>query len=40
MSHEPRQASLRRLRRFHVRPNRELGPNFLIEIEATAAKVK
>jgi 16S rRNA (adenine1518-N6/adenine1519-N6)-dimethyltransferase len=31
VSHEPRQASLRRLRRFHVRPNRELGQNFLID---------
>jgi 16S rRNA (adenine1518-N6/adenine1519-N6)-dimethyltransferase len=30
-SHEPRQASLRRLRRFGVRPNRELGQNFLID---------
>jgi len=28
---EPRQASLRRLRRFGVRPNRELGQNFLID---------
>jgi 16S rRNA (adenine1518-N6/adenine1519-N6)-dimethyltransferase len=28
---EPRQASLRRLRRFEVRPNRELGQNFLID---------
>ena len=28
---EPRQASLRRLRRFDVRPNRELGQNFLID---------
>ncbi|HEU0025354.1 MAG TPA: 16S rRNA (adenine(1518)-N(6)/adenine(1519)-N(6))-dimethyltransferase RsmA [Thermoleophilaceae bacterium] len=28
---EPRQASLRRLRRFKVRPNRELGQNFLID---------
>ncbi|HEV3379228.1 MAG TPA: 16S rRNA (adenine(1518)-N(6)/adenine(1519)-N(6))-dimethyltransferase RsmA [Thermoleophilaceae bacterium] len=27
----PRQASLRRLRRFEVRPNRELGQNFLID---------
>jgi 16S rRNA (adenine1518-N6/adenine1519-N6)-dimethyltransferase len=27
----PRQASLRRLRRFDVRPNRELGQNFLID---------
>ena len=27
----PRQASLRRLRRFGVRPNRELGQNFLID---------
>ena len=31
MSHEPRQASLRRLRAFGVRPNRELGQNFLID---------
>jgi 16S rRNA (adenine1518-N6/adenine1519-N6)-dimethyltransferase len=28
---EPRQASLRRLRAFEVRPNRELGQNFLID---------
>jgi 16S rRNA (adenine1518-N6/adenine1519-N6)-dimethyltransferase len=28
---EPRQASLRRLRRFEVRPNRELGQNFLVD---------
>ncbi len=28
---EPRQASLRRLRQFEVRPNRELGQNFLID---------
>ncbi|MBA2630898.1 MAG: ribosomal RNA small subunit methyltransferase A [Thermoleophilaceae bacterium] len=28
---EPRQASLRRLRRFEVTPNRELGQNFLID---------
>jgi 16S rRNA (adenine1518-N6/adenine1519-N6)-dimethyltransferase len=28
---QPRQASLRRLRRFDVRPNRELGQNFLID---------
>jgi 16S rRNA (adenine1518-N6/adenine1519-N6)-dimethyltransferase len=28
---EPRQASLRRLRRYGVRPNRELGQNFLID---------
>lgn len=28
---EPRQASLRRLRRFAIRPNRELGQNFLID---------
>ena len=27
----PRQASLNRLRRFGVRPNRELGQNFLID---------
>jgi 16S rRNA (adenine1518-N6/adenine1519-N6)-dimethyltransferase len=31
VSDEPRQASLRRLRRFDVRPNRELGQNFLID---------
>jgi 16S rRNA (adenine1518-N6/adenine1519-N6)-dimethyltransferase len=31
VSREPRQASLRRLRRFDVRPNRELGQNFLID---------
>ncbi len=31
VSHEPRQASLRRLRQFDVRPNRELGQNFLID---------
>ena len=31
MTGEPRQASLRRLRRFGVRPNRELGQNFLID---------
>ena len=31
MSREPRQASLRRLRQFAVRPNRELGQNFLID---------
>nr|MDQ3936496.1 16S rRNA (adenine(1518)-N(6)/adenine(1519)-N(6))-dimethyltransferase RsmA [Actinomycetota bacterium] len=29
--HAPRQASLRRLREFGVRPNRELGQNFLID---------
>jgi 16S rRNA (adenine1518-N6/adenine1519-N6)-dimethyltransferase len=28
---EPRQASLRRLREFGIRPNRELGQNFLID---------
>jgi 16S rRNA (adenine1518-N6/adenine1519-N6)-dimethyltransferase len=28
---EPRQASLRRLRAFAIRPNRELGQNFLID---------
>ncbi|MEA2442753.1 MAG: rRNA (adenine1518-N6/adenine1519-N6)-dimethyltransferase, partial [Thermoleophilales bacterium] len=28
---EPRQGSLRRLREFDVRPNRELGQNFLID---------
>ena len=27
----PRQGSLNRLRRFDVRPNRELGQNFLID---------
>lgn len=31
MSSEPRQASLRRLRRYGIRPNRELGQNFLID---------
>lgn len=31
MTAEPRQASLRRLRRFDVRPKRELGQNFLID---------
>ena len=31
MSGEPRQASLRRLRRYGIRPNRELGQNFLID---------
>jgi 16S rRNA (adenine1518-N6/adenine1519-N6)-dimethyltransferase len=31
VSDEPRQASLRRLQRFQVRPNRELGQNFLID---------
>lgn len=31
MSDLPRQASLNRLRRFDVRPNRELGQNFLID---------
>ena len=31
MSGEPRQASLRRLRAFAIRPNRELGQNFLID---------
>jgi len=31
LSDEPRQASLRRLRRFDIRPNRELGQNFLID---------
>ena len=30
-SDEPRQASLRRLRRFDVRPNRDLGQNFLVD---------
>jgi len=28
---EPRQASLRRLRQFDIRPNRELGQNFLVD---------
>jgi 16S rRNA (adenine1518-N6/adenine1519-N6)-dimethyltransferase len=28
---EPRQASLRRLRRYGIRPNRDLGQNFLID---------
>jgi 16S rRNA (adenine1518-N6/adenine1519-N6)-dimethyltransferase len=31
VTNEPRQASLRRLRRFGIRPNRELGQNFLID---------
>jgi 16S rRNA (adenine1518-N6/adenine1519-N6)-dimethyltransferase len=31
VSDEPRQASLRRLRRFGIRPSRELGQNFLID---------
>ena len=31
MNAEPRQASLRRLRAFGIRPNRELGQNFLID---------
>jgi 16S rRNA (adenine1518-N6/adenine1519-N6)-dimethyltransferase len=31
VSREPRQASLRRLRAFEIRPNRELGQNFLID---------
>lgn len=31
MTPEPRQASLRRLRRYGIRPNRELGQNFLID---------
>lgn len=31
MSAEPRQASLRRLREFGVRPDRELGQNFLVD---------
>jgi 16S rRNA (adenine1518-N6/adenine1519-N6)-dimethyltransferase len=31
VTEEPRQASLRRLRRFGVRPNRELGQHFLID---------
>ena len=31
MTDEPRQASLRRLRRYRVRPNRELGQHFLID---------
>ena len=41
---EPRQASLRRLRAFGIRPNRELGQNFLIDdnilrVIATAAEL-
>jgi 16S rRNA (adenine1518-N6/adenine1519-N6)-dimethyltransferase len=41
----PRQASLRRLRDFSVRPNRELGQNFLIDdnilrVIATAAELR
>jgi 16S rRNA (adenine1518-N6/adenine1519-N6)-dimethyltransferase len=31
VTREPRQASLRRLRRYRVRPNRELGQNFLVD---------
>jgi 16S rRNA (adenine1518-N6/adenine1519-N6)-dimethyltransferase len=31
VSDEPRQASLRRMRRFDIRPNRELGQHFLID---------
>jgi 16S rRNA (adenine1518-N6/adenine1519-N6)-dimethyltransferase len=31
MPAEPRQASLRRLRQYGIRPNRELGQNFLID---------
>jgi 16S rRNA (adenine1518-N6/adenine1519-N6)-dimethyltransferase len=31
VSAEPRQASMRRLRAFGVRPNRELGQNFLVD---------
>jgi 16S rRNA (adenine1518-N6/adenine1519-N6)-dimethyltransferase len=31
VSDEPRQGSMRRLRQFGVRPNRELGQNFLID---------
>ena len=31
MTGEPRQASLRRLRRYRIRPNRELGQHFLID---------
>ena len=31
MSGEPRQASLRRIRSYGIRPNRELGQNFLID---------
>jgi 16S rRNA (adenine1518-N6/adenine1519-N6)-dimethyltransferase len=31
VSREPRQASLRRLRSYGIRPNRELGQNFLID---------
>src|SRR5829696_6717237 len=31
VSDGPRQASLRRMRRYGVRPNRELGQNFLID---------
>jgi 16S rRNA (adenine1518-N6/adenine1519-N6)-dimethyltransferase len=31
VSGEPRQASLRRLRAYRIRPNRELGQNFLID---------
>ena len=31
MTDQPKQASLRRMREFGVRPNRELGQNFLID---------
>jgi 16S rRNA (adenine1518-N6/adenine1519-N6)-dimethyltransferase len=31
VNEEPRQASLRRLRRFDIRPNRELGQHFLVD---------
>jgi 16S rRNA (adenine1518-N6/adenine1519-N6)-dimethyltransferase len=31
VSDEPRQASIRRLRRYGIRPNRDLGQNFLID---------
>ena len=31
MTGEPRQASRRRLRQFDIRPNRELGQNFLVD---------
>ena len=31
MERVPQQPSLRRMRRFHVRPDRDLGQNFLID---------
>jgi 16S rRNA (adenine1518-N6/adenine1519-N6)-dimethyltransferase len=45
VSGQPKQASLRRLREFGVRPNRELGQNFLVddnllEVIGTAAELR